>query len=316
MPSQANSRKVRLHRLGERDSCNDRANIEFDLDAECPAGVWGLRQRRIIRIMSVVQICFLLGFAHAAVFRKVGFFGAAPSAVRPLTEESLASVIAAHPEGILVNFHTASCSHCLKLAPEFEAAARELSAAQGAAGKAVLASLDAATAPRVAMTYAVTHYPTMLWFRKGVRVQEVPPNARSAQKIVDFVTWASAAPLIEFTSRTELEDSLSELRAALPVGGPPVIIGFSSILASGATTDQPTATERAGVFDALEITAERLRGETAFLFIQESWANDPSVRAYFWDAAADQDYNGTITSDSVQAWARGLLTRKPKKLME
>mmetsp|Transcript_119330 Transcript_119330/g.210986 ORF Transcript_119330/g.210986 Transcript_119330/m.210986 type:complete len:315 (-) Transcript_119330:166-1110(-) len=311
MPSPSNVVHSGLHSTSKARHCkfserHDGADAEFDFNINGSEGFFGLRQRRIIRIMSVIQLCLILGFAHVAMYKQ--------ARVQPLTEESLPSFIAGHPEGTLVNFHIAGCSHCVKLAPEVEAAARELSSmSKGSIGsQAVLASVDAMISPKAARRYGVTQFPSMLWFRNGLLIRELPPNARSAKQIVDFVTWASGSAVVEFNTRAELDESLPELRAALPLGGPPVIVGFSSVLANAGVGDKP-AVARQDVYDVLEVVAERLRGETVFLYIQQSWDHDPSFRAYFRDAAADRDYNETLTADSVQAWVQGLLTKKPKK---
>lgn len=303
--------QVRQRKLGER---SDSADTEFDLVADGQESFFGARQLKILRIMTVIQVFFLMGFAHIAVSKKTGIARQFSSAVRHVTEESLPVMIAAHPEGILVNFHTEACSHCVTLAPEYEVAAQAVSkdTSDSSTGKVVFASIDTALNPKAAASYGVTHLPTMLWFRKGVRIQEVPSTDRTAKKIADFVASARAPAIVDFGSRKELEDSLPELRAALPNGGIPVIVGFSPILAD-ADAEKPGVI-RQDVHDVLEIVAERMRGQTVFLYSsQESWARDPSLRAYYWDASLDQDYNGTITTDSVQAWVKDRLTKKPKK---
>jgi len=211
-----------------------------------------------------------------------------------LSESTLPSFVADNPEGALVNFHKPGCSHCEKLAPEFEAAARELKAKGGAP----LGSVNVANAPLAAARHAVERYPTMLWFRDGEPVLEVSHTVRSATKLVEYVEWAGQPAVVEFEKRSELEEAVPQLRASLHKLTPPVVVGFNI---SEATRS------------ALQSTAERSRGKTVFLFMKEAAVGDPHFRAIFRDAAHDQDFNSTPDSEAVHRWVKGLLSRRPKK---
>mmetsp|Transcript_26864 Transcript_26864/g.72884 ORF Transcript_26864/g.72884 Transcript_26864/m.72884 type:complete len:294 (-) Transcript_26864:165-1046(-) len=256
------------------------------------------------RALKALGLCQTLALVAFAVFQQQRAAPAAPVAPeqppvevhRPhvLTDDSLPSFVATMSNGTLLNFHSTACSHCRQLAPEFEAAAKELQAA----GSAPLAFVDVSTAPKAAERYGVFRYPTMLWFRHGEAVLELPPTVRQADKIVDYVRWASQPAVVAFESRAELEDSLPQLREALGASSPPLVCGFGS---------------RFGARAALEASAERLRGKTIFVFTEEAQDGDPALRAYYADASLDQDFMGKLDQEAAHTWVKGLVKKSKAK---
>jgi len=220
---------------------------------------------------------------------------AAPAAAaRALTDDSLPSFVADLPDGALLNFHSTTCSHCRALAPEFEAAAQELEEKGGAP----LAFVDVAAAPKAAERYGVVRYPTMLWFRGGEPVLELPPTVRKAEKIAEYVEWASQPAVVYFESREEFEEALPQMRAVLGGSTPPLICGFGT---------------RNGLHTALEAAAEKLRGKTLFVFTEEVREGDPALRAYYADEKLDQEFMGRMEQEAVFAWVKSLLKKSKAK---
>lgn len=254
------------------------------------------RHASMLQVLGAVQAFVLVAFALAMRVQRRGVFALAetptpPSAVHALTDATLDDFVAGLPEGALVNFYSPTCRHCQELEPEFEAAARDLAAKGGAP----LASASVSAAPESMARYNVEHYPTMLWFRKGKPVLEVQPGARTAAKIAEFVEWAGQASVVPFETREELDEAVPEFRLALYAGAPPVIVGFDVA---------------PSVYEALEAAAERSRGKTVFAFARGLREGDPALRAYFYDAAEDLDFEGDATPEAVHTWVSALVQRK------
>lgn len=287
---QPGSGKLRQRKKNIADDDDDDDAL---LSSAAGTGICTPKQRLIFVILAVIQVGLLVGFAYVAKLKKQ-VAEEKDQAVVVLSEATLPAFVAEHPDGALVNFHKPGCSHCEKLAPEFEAAARELKAKGGAP----LGSVNVASAPLAAARHAVERYPTMLWFREGEPVLEVSHTIRSATKLVEYVEWAGQPAVVEFEKRSELEEAVPQLRASLHKLAPPVVVGFNI---SEATRS------------SLQSTAERSRGKTVFLFIKEAAVDDPHFRAIFRDAAHDQDFNSTPDSEAVHRWVKGLLSRRPKK---
>lgn len=244
----------------------------------------------ILGVMTLVQTLFLFGFAHIRkeTAQRESIL------VRALTDETLAAHIAAHPNGTLVYFHTPDCSHCTKMAPEFEAAAKELQKRSDTS----LVSVNSAVAPLALKEHALNRFPQMLWFRHGEFVRHASITTRTAPKILEFVDWALQPAVIPFATHEDFDEAEPQLRAVLPRASVPVIVGFDN---------------EAGVEPALQMVGERFRGDTAFLLVQGSREGSPHFRAYFQDASADQVYNGTLESEGLRTWVQSLLAQKMNK---
>jgi len=276
-------------------------DMDYDFDAD---RAFGPKERRICGILLALQAVLLIGWVHVAqryvskdALNATSTKEEPAPAVNPLTEATLPLYIAGLPDGLLVNFHTSSCSHCELLAPEFEKAALEL---RSRPDGPPLASVNAALAPKAVEKYGVERFPTMIWFRRGEAVGEAPKTARTADKVIEYVDWVSQPPVVEFETLAELTEATPLLRAALSETSPPVIVGF----------------EAPGVRDALQATGDRLRGKTVFLFIKEAWPHGhpgPRIRAYFSDEAADVDYEGPMVGMDVYPWVAGLLAKKARQ---
>lgn len=214
--------------------------------------------------------------------------------IKSFSDESLSAHIAGHPNGTLVNFRSSDCSHCKKLAPEFETASKELQRIYDTS----FVSVDAALVPEALKRYSVTRYPTLLWFRRGELLKVAPAAARTASKIVDFVDQSLQPSVIDFASRDDFDKAVEQLRAVLSEESLPVVVGF----ASGPE-----------VYDALQQAAEKFRGSTAFLFVREARPDDPYVRAYSWKAGGDKEYKSALAMQDFHKWLQPLMERNTKR---
>mmetsp|Transcript_22871 Transcript_22871/g.60416 ORF Transcript_22871/g.60416 Transcript_22871/m.60416 type:complete len:322 (-) Transcript_22871:169-1134(-) len=228
-------------------------------------------------------------FGGLVLVAVISFFTKTPSppaaVVTELTDATFEDYIKAHQEGVLVDFFTPGCPHCVKLTPDFEAAARQLKAKGGAP----FASLDAKAHPAAAKKLGIDRYPTVIWFRHGERVLELPPQSRAMDKIVEYVEWASGPAMVEFATEAEFEDSLSELRKALPASSPPMIVGFGG---------------RDGAYPIVELMAERFRGKNVFMFVKEASSNGALLRAFGSDKDGDQEYRDALEAKPMEEWVK------------
>jgi len=267
-------------------ACNDADN------AHCNGASSSSRPFFFLKVLGVLQAFLLVAFAFIAMKSRTGADAIdTTTAVRILDDESLPSFIAGLPNGTLLNFHSPECPHCKALEPEFEAAARELQNTGGAP----LAAVNVAVAPKAAERYKVTRYPTLLWFRFGEPVLELPYNVRQATKIVEYVEWAVQPAVVTFEKRAEFDEAIPQLRAVLHENAPPLIAGFAI---------------DGGVYSALEMAAERSRGKTVFLFTGTTREGDPALRAIFRNASSDHDFRENVSKSAVRTWVTGLLQQR------
>jgi len=276
-------RKGSARAAGEED-WNDADN------AHCNGAGSSSRPFFFLKVLGVLQAALLIVFAFIAMKSRTSV-DAVDAAVRILDDESLPSFIAGLPNGTLLNFHSPECPHCKALEPEFEAAARELQNSGGAP----LAAVNVAVAPKAAERYKVTRYPTLLWFRFGEPVLELPYNVRQSTKIVEYVEWAVQPAVVTFENRAEFDEAIPQLRAVLHENAPPLIAGFAI---DGA------------VYPALEMAAERSRGKTVFLFTGTTREGDPALRAIFRNESSDHDFRDTVSKSAVRSWVAGLLQKR------
>jgi thiol-disulfide isomerase/thioredoxin len=292
-PQNLRQRKANDHNVAMEEEDDD----DFLLNAP---SLGATKQRWLRAIQVLVMINVPMGCIH--VGRGLGWHRQTGvqvnTLVKSLSDESLSSHVASHPNGTLVNFHSPGCKFCETLAPEYEAVAKEL---LHIGSSTSLVSVSASAAPLFVKRYSVTKFPTILWFRRGELVQDVPPSVRTRDKLLEYVDNALQPAVVDdFASRDMFEESVPQLRAVLK-GGLPLFVGY------GGTS---------GVYESLVRAGERFRGLTAFLFVKEGRTGDPLLRALFANASADVDYNGGLGSQDIQAWMQPLIeATKAKSLL-
>lgn len=116
----------------------------------------------------------------------------------------------------IVEFYAPWCGHCKQLAPEYEAAAKQLSEKKR---KTKLGKMDATVEGGIASEYGVQGYPTMFYFVDGVKAEYNGP--RQEQGIVDWVEARERDP-VELCTEEELKEKVSSkvtpylIRAEVP----------------------------------------------------------------------------------------------------
>ncbi|CDW55682.1 protein disulfide isomerase A4 [Trichuris trichiura] len=123
-----------------------------------------------------------------------------PDAVITLTSENFTDVVSNAPI-ILVEFYSPTCGHCIKLAPEYEKAAKSLSKRQPAIP---LAKVDATKENQLATDHQVSGYPTLKVFRFG-RAYEYR-GGRNSDGIVSYMEEMSLPAIRELTEPQELRN--------------------------------------------------------------------------------------------------------------
>lgn len=293
LPSSVRQRKV--HGV-DKHTDDDADDDDYDVleEAVASSSLEGSKQRWLGVIVLLVLVNALLGYVHLQRRTKNGQgLTQESNVVKVLSDKSLEFHIAGHPNGTLVNFHSPDCLHCKKLSPEFESAAKALQKVTDTS----LVSVDAALAPLALKRYSVTRFPTLLWFRRGELLRDAPPSVRTTSKILEFVDQSLQPAVIDFASHMEFDEAVPQLRSVLTSESLPVVVGFG----------------RTGVYEALQQAGEKFRGSTAFLFVKEAREEDPYIRAYFRDSAADQDYNATLGLQDLQNWLKPFMEQKAEK---
>lgn len=110
-----------------------------------------------------------------------------------LTDANFDDELAKH-EFILVEFYAPWCGHCKKLTPEFEGAAEILSKNDP---PIALAKVDATEQKTVAERFAVQGFPTLFWFKNGVKSEYT--GGRTKDTIVQWILKKSGPPSTQVT---------------------------------------------------------------------------------------------------------------------
>jgi len=135
-----------------------------------------------------------------------------PEAVITLTTENFDEVVN-NADVILVEFYAPWCGHCKRLAPEYEAAAKDLKEHEP---PIPLAKVDATEEPELATRYGVSGYPTMKLFRRG-RAYEYE-GGRDHNKIVNYMMQQASPPSVEVKSVKAMRNILRSAEDVTIIG--------------------------------------------------------------------------------------------------
>lgn len=112
---------------------------------------------------------------------------------------------------VLVEFYAPWCGHCKNLAPEYEAAAKDLGS------KVALAKVDATQNEQLATRYGVEGFPTLFWFINGQSSQPIPyGGGRTKDTIISWINRQTLTALPTISSQAEL-DQIIKASADSPV---------------------------------------------------------------------------------------------------
>lgn len=223
------------------------------------------------------------------------FASTTSSPLTPLKDAAFNAFLETNDDGALVYFYLPDCSHCKELAPELEKGVRLVQASEGEEAPA-FASVNAETEPAASLRFNLTRYPAVMWIRKGEMVQELKPTSRTADKIVEFVSWVRQPAVVDFETQAELDEALPTLRETLQAGSSVVIAGFAGF---------------PGVYDALERAAHFLRGKAVFIYVKEVADTDDRapLRTITRSAETDEAYTQRfVEPESVKRWVKKVLS--------
>eukprot|EP00111_Clytia_hemisphaerica_P000059 TCONS_00000140-protein len=138
--------------------------------------------------------------------------GSSGDAVVELTDANFEKEVLNAKEPVLVEFFAPWCGHCQRLEPEWKKAAAELK------GKVKLGALDATAHPNMAQRFQVQGYPTIKYFRAGVKDFNSAQDFQGGRTASDIIAFAlelhseSVEPpeIMELTSNKILEDNCNE----------------------------------------------------------------------------------------------------------
>lgn len=137
-----------------------------------------------------------------------------------LDDDNFDDAVSQH-EFLLVEFYAPWCGHCKKLAPEYSAAAKTLSADKDFSNSK-LAKIDATAAKNSATRFDIKGFPTLIFFKSGNKVEY--NGGRSADDIVTWIKKHSGPPAKTLESSDDI--------VALQESGDAVVIGYFSDVAS------------------------------------------------------------------------------------
>lgn len=104
-----------------------------------------------------------------------------PAAPIVLDDASFDAFVARSELPVVVDFWAGWCGPCRMMAPQFDAAARELQ------GRAVLVKVDSDASPRTAGRFAIRSIPTLVKLEQGREVKRQAGVVQSSQ----IVAWAA-----------------------------------------------------------------------------------------------------------------------------
>eukprot|EP00397_Hematodinium_sp_SG-2012_P029134 GEMP01030755.1.p1 GENE.GEMP01030755.1~~GEMP01030755.1.p1 ORF type:complete len:518 (+),score=144.79 GEMP01030755.1:60-1556(+) len=151
----------------------------------------------------MARVLSWLCFSHLAL---------ADGGVEVLTKANFDSFIK-DTERVLVKFYAPWCGHCKSMAPEFEAAAKQM---KDEGLKSRLADVDATVEPELAKRFDVSGYPTLKYFIKGESTEYAGPRQQAG-----IVTWMRSReqPIMMDITEDEVKDKMEDRSSKFVVVG-------------------------------------------------------------------------------------------------
>ncbi|BBN12954.1 hypothetical protein MPTK1_5g24280 [Marchantia polymorpha subsp. ruderalis] len=135
------------------------------------------------------------------------------SYVLDLTADTFDAAIAKH-DVLLVEFYAPWCSHCKRLAPEFEKAGQLLAQSSS---HIKLAKIDADKYKSISSKYDIQGFPTLRLFMSGSPAEAEYDGPRNADSLVSYVHRAIAPVIRSLSSDAELNAFLKNVNDSSPI---------------------------------------------------------------------------------------------------
>lgn len=189
---------------------------------------------------------------------------------------------------LLVEFYAPWCGHCQQLAPEYAKAAQSLQASQSATR---LAKVDATVNSALAEKYQIQGFPTLHWFKHGVRQDYT--GGRNEESIVNWVLKHSGPPSSHLATCQELKDKALEQKLALGYIGD---LGSKDFTVFMSVAENPTIGEKYNFFHSSDF--EGCGGEFG--------TDSPSIVLYRKFDESPVVYKGAIQDiEALLVWLQG-----------
>ncbi|CAM6086549.1 unnamed protein product [Calypogeia fissa] len=174
------------------------------------------KSRRMSRLVFLfLRLLLAVRFFSSVCFCRVD--DQPRSFVLELTQDTLPQAIEKY-DVIMVEFFAPWCSHCQRLAPEYERAAQIL---YKDAPNVKLAKIDADKYNSIAKQYDIDGFPTLRLYTNGIPTEASYEGSRSAETIVAYVKRSIVPPVTNLSTESDLTDFVKSVN-----DDSPIFVGF------------------------------------------------------------------------------------------